>query len=163
MAIMYVNLFKMVEMIFISRHGISIGSDIMENTNTADSDPPNAPLQRRSTLLTFLPEVIMASDSIKRISEAEERALQIEREADSSAAAMLADAENAARGKAANLDSATDEDVCRILTDAEEARLKTESDALRLAALKSEDLRTDISPRMPAAVAAVRDLIIGKV
>jgi vacuolar-type H+-ATPase subunit H len=111
----------------------------------------------------YLPEVNMASDSIKRISETEEHALQIEHEADSAAAALLADAESAARRKAANMDAETDEEVRRILAEAEEARLTKESDALQLAVLESAALRTDISPRIPAAIAAVRDLIIGKV
>ncbi len=163
MAIMYVNLFKMVEMIFISRHGISIGSDIMENTNTADSDPPNAPLQRRSTLLTFLPEVNMASDSIKRISETEEHALRIEREAESQAAALLADAESSALAKAADIERETDEEIRRILSGAEETRRSKENEAVRLAGEESEVLRTRVSPRMPDAIAAVRDLLLGKV
>ena len=105
----------------------------------------------------------MASDSIKRISETEEQALQIEREADSAAAVLLADAESAAMAKLAKIDRETDEEVRRILSDAEEARKKKEEDADRLAREESEALRVRVSPRMPEAIAAVRDRIIGKV
>ena len=105
----------------------------------------------------------MASDSIKRISETEERALLIEREADSAASALLADAEIAARGKTANIDRETDEEVRRILSDAEEARIRKEQAADLLAREESEALRVRVSPRMPEAIAAVRDRIIGKV
>ncbi len=105
----------------------------------------------------------MASDSIKRISETEEQALQIEREADSAAAVLLADAESAASVKLAKIDRETYEEVQRILSDAEEARIRKEQAADLLAREESEVLRTRVSPRMPDAIAAVRDLIIGKV
>lgn len=105
----------------------------------------------------------MASDSIRRISETEEQALVIEREADAAAALILADAERTAREKSAKIDRETDEEVRRILFNAEEARREKESGATRLASEQSDAIRADISPRIPEAVNAVRDLLIGKV
>lgn len=105
----------------------------------------------------------MASDSINRINEAEEYALHIERDAESSSAALLAEAESAARAKVAGMDRETEEEVRRILSDAEEFRRKMESDALRAASEESRSLRASIAPRVPEAVARVRDLLIGKV
>lgn len=163
MAIIYVNLFKKAEVIFISPAGILNCSDIIEQKTAVRYDLKVCRFHDEAGSRHIYSEVYMASDSIKRISEAEEQSLRIEHEADSAAALILADAERNAREKAAVIDRETDEEVRHILFDAEEARREKESGAIRIAAEESESLRADISPRIPEAVKAVRELLIGKV
>ncbi len=105
----------------------------------------------------------MASDTMRLVLEAEERAATIEREADKAAADLLAKAERDALEMVRDYERKTQEECRRILDDADSLRGKKEADALLSAREQARDLRANAAPRIPQAVAAVRNILIGKV
>ncbi len=105
----------------------------------------------------------MASDNLRRISEAEERAAAIEREADEASASLLASSERTAREKVQQLDQKIEDEIRQILRAADEDRVKLEEDAVRFARKQDLEMRAEVAPRVPVAIAAVRDILIGRV
>jgi len=105
----------------------------------------------------------MASDTMRQVLEAEERAATIEREADREAADLLSKAESAVLEMVREFDRKTQEEARRILDDAEEHRGNREAEAVLSAESQAHVLRADAAPRIPQAVAAVRNILIGKV
>jgi regulator of protease activity HflC (stomatin/prohibitin superfamily) len=104
----------------------------------------------------------MASDSMKKIAEAEEQATLIEAEAEAKANAIIADAERLSQLEGDEMAKAAEAEHRKLIQDAEKRRQDFE-DEQRLAC-QSEllSLQDRVAEKIPGAVGYVRNILIGK-
>lgn len=104
----------------------------------------------------------MASDSMMRIAEAENQAASIEEEAKARANAIIADAERLSVARSEEIAKAAEAEYKKLILDAEMRRLLFEKDQNQACESDLIDLRSRVSPKIPLAIAQVRDILIGK-